>query len=87
VTLKVRNRLTQAVLPEERIHNSRISRKRTTKQKVNMKLTILDRIEEKYDSGDVTIAPGGWCCNCWTCCNCCWESGGDNNAPLDQAAA
>ena len=52
-----------------------------------MKLTILDRIEEKYDSGDVTIAPGGWCCNCWTCCHCCWESGGDNNAPLDQAAA
>jgi len=38
----------------------------------HMKLNMLDRIEEKYDAGDVSIAPGGWCCNCWCCCCCGW---------------
>lgn len=33
-----------------------------------MLLNTISRIEEKYDSADVTIAPGGWCCNCWCCC-------------------
>jgi len=32
-----------------------------------MKLNTMSAIEEKYDSVDVVVAPGGWCC-----CTCCW---------------
>lgn len=32
-----------------------------------MKLNTFYRIEEKYDTMDVVVSPGGWCC-----CSCCW---------------
>ncbi|HEX4952750.1 MAG TPA: hypothetical protein VF017_05075 [Thermoanaerobaculia bacterium] len=31
-----------------------------------MKLNTRVRVEEKYDSPAVVVAPGGWCC-----CTCC----------------
>jgi hypothetical protein len=44
-----------------------------------MKLSVLDRIEEKYDCPDVVVAPGGWCC----CCNCWCHCGGGDEAPVE----
>ena len=31
-----------------------------------MKLTVLDRVEERFDTPGITIAPAGCCCSC--CC-------------------
>ena len=40
-----------------------------------MILRAIDRVEERFDSADVVVAPGGWCCccNCW--CHCMASTG------------
>ena len=39
-----------------------------------MKLATLSKIEEKYDSMDIIVAPGGCCCCCCCWCHCADET-------------
>lgn len=36
---------------------------------MNVVLNVIDKVEDKYFSSDLTVAPGGWCCHCWCCCS------------------